>query len=142
MLLKPDETEFQALCAFAESFRSFDGGDQGLLNKYFDQWSVSGPESRLPFTHNMTANARYGCPLRDERGTTLSFPLPVKGATIREHCCMPTIDLLYSGRTCSYGYLPAYVEFGSDVLVAHFAGIRKPWEGMPHPASGQFPCSA
>ena len=34
------------------------GGDQGLLNTYFSWWSRSEAIHRLPFTYNMTANAR------------------------------------------------------------------------------------
>ncbi|CAO3649421.1 unnamed protein product [Cunninghamella echinulata] len=38
---------------------SFDGGDQGLLNKYFSSWSASSSDHRLPFTYNMTPTSQY-----------------------------------------------------------------------------------
>eukprot|EP00045_Choanoeca_perplexa_P003976 m.34706 g.34706 ORF g.34706 m.34706 type:complete len:349 (+) comp12333_c0_seq1:120-1166(+) len=57
---QPSQTTFSELVAMAEAEGSFDGGDQGLLNQYFSSWATSGPESRLPFGFNMTANASYG----------------------------------------------------------------------------------
>jgi hypothetical protein len=34
------------------------GGDQGLLNTFFNTWNTGSAASRLPFVYNMTANAR------------------------------------------------------------------------------------
>lgn len=36
------------------------GGDQGLLNSFFDWWPTSGPAHRIPFTYNVTFTASYG----------------------------------------------------------------------------------
>ncbi|CAO3583876.1 unnamed protein product [Absidia cylindrospora] len=38
---------------------SFDGGDQGLLNSYFSNWSQSPSAHRLPFTYNTTPTSQY-----------------------------------------------------------------------------------
>ena len=44
---------------------SFDGGDQGLLNSFFNSWSghskqINGLRTqRLPFTYNVTPSAFY-----------------------------------------------------------------------------------
>jgi len=38
---------------------SFDGGDQGLLNKYYKDWREWDASHRLPFLYNMTAGAIY-----------------------------------------------------------------------------------
>lgn len=63
----PNSETFSKLVQFSESNGSFDGsflldilgGDQGLLNSYFSDWS-SGPSSRrIPFTYNMTFNSVY-----------------------------------------------------------------------------------
>ena len=45
------------LLARAATEGSFDGGDQGLLNEAFPNWSKG--EHRLPFIYNVTANASY-----------------------------------------------------------------------------------
>jgi glycogenin glucosyltransferase len=59
----PNKDTYTKLCALAASKGSFDGGDQGLLNSYFDTWSTSSPEHRLPFIYNTTPTAvyRYVC---------------------------------------------------------------------------------
>ena len=80
-VFQPSATTFSELVAMAEAEGSFDGadlvtylldrsadvcllacllagGDQGLLNQYFSSWATSGPEARLAFGFNMTANAR------------------------------------------------------------------------------------
>lgn len=50
---------------FGTSFRKhfitdpFSGGDQGLLNKYFFEWSRLGPSHRIPFGYNMSSSAVY-----------------------------------------------------------------------------------
>ncbi|ODN05400.1 Glycogenin-1 [Orchesella cincta] len=44
---------------FALQNGSFDGGDQGLLNMYFRDWSQSDASHRLPFIYNMVASASY-----------------------------------------------------------------------------------
>ncbi|EGD83331.1 glycogenin-1 [Salpingoeca rosetta] len=59
-VFKPSHETFSALSKLANEKGSFDGGDQGLLNQYFSSWRTQGPEHRLPFTDNMTANAAYG----------------------------------------------------------------------------------
>uniref|UniRef100_A0A2R5LNJ9 glycogenin glucosyltransferase n=2 Tax=Ornithodoros turicata TaxID=34597 RepID=A0A2R5LNJ9_9ACAR len=49
---------FWDLVSFAERQGSFDGGDQGLLNMYFRNWS-SDINRRLPFIYNLMANVSY-----------------------------------------------------------------------------------
>ncbi|KAK9366006.1 nucleotide-diphospho-sugar transferase [Lipomyces kononenkoae] len=52
--LTPSHSDFLALYALAGSGRSFDGGDQGLLNEYFgSSWT------RLPFLYNVTPTPGY-----------------------------------------------------------------------------------
>lgn len=55
----PKEETYQALIKLAEKEGSFDGGDQGLLNSYFSDWSVGPSSRRIPFTYNLTINASY-----------------------------------------------------------------------------------
>lgn len=38
---------------------SFDGGDQGLLNSFFDSWPVEDISKHLPFVYNLSANSVY-----------------------------------------------------------------------------------
>ncbi|KAI9016405.1 nucleotide-diphospho-sugar transferase [Phycomyces nitens] len=55
---KPSEAVYSDLVQLASQRGSFDGGDQGLLNTYFSEWSTS-PEHRLPFIYNTTPTAQY-----------------------------------------------------------------------------------
>jgi len=50
---------FAKLLEFARKVGSFDGGDQGLLNLYFESWSVETISKHLPFTDNLVAHAFY-----------------------------------------------------------------------------------
>lgn len=54
----PSMQTFWDLISFAERQGSFDGGDQGLLNTYFRNWS-SDINRRLPFIYNLMANVCY-----------------------------------------------------------------------------------
>lgn len=56
---EPREETHRALLLYAHQHGSFDGGDQGLLNSFFSNWSRLGPEHRIPFTYNLTSNATY-----------------------------------------------------------------------------------
>lgn len=56
---EPREETHKALLLYAHQHGSFDGGDQGLLNAFFSNWSRSSPEHRIPFTYNLTSNATY-----------------------------------------------------------------------------------
>jgi glycogenin glucosyltransferase len=58
-VFRPSESTYNALLSFALSTGSFDGGDQGLLNSFFSNWSTGDSSRRLPFTYNMTTNASY-----------------------------------------------------------------------------------
>jgi len=55
----PSHDTFVSLVQCALTQGSFDGGDQGLLNTFFNSWLSQGPSHRLPFTYNMSANAVY-----------------------------------------------------------------------------------
>lgn len=54
----PSMQTFWDLISFAERQGSFDGGDQGLLNTYFRNWSAD-INRRLPFIYNLMANVCY-----------------------------------------------------------------------------------
>lgn len=56
---RPSEETFGALTKLARDEGSFDGGDQGLLNSYFSDWSTGPSSRRIPFTYNLTINASY-----------------------------------------------------------------------------------
>lgn len=58
-VFKPSLETYSKLLKFAVSQGSFDGGDQGLLNAFFNTWSTSESSRRLPFIYNMTTNASY-----------------------------------------------------------------------------------
>jgi len=56
---RPSLETFAKLLEFARKVGSFDGGDQGLLNLYFDTWAVEDITKHLPFTDNLVAHAFY-----------------------------------------------------------------------------------
>ena len=58
-ICRPSMETFAKLLEFARKVGSFDGGDQGLLNLYFDQWAVEDITKHLPFTDNLMAHAFY-----------------------------------------------------------------------------------
>lgn len=58
-VFQPNLETYESLLKLAEEEGSFDGGDQGLLNAYFSDWSVSDSSRRLPFVYNMAANVTY-----------------------------------------------------------------------------------
>lgn len=55
----PSLQTYQSLLDFATEQGSFDGGDQGLLNMYFNSWSAEDINKRLPFTYNVVSQAFY-----------------------------------------------------------------------------------
>jgi glycogenin glucosyltransferase len=58
-VFKPNEDTYQSLLHFAVSYGSFDGGDQGLLNLYFNDWATKDIAKHLPFVYNMVATTAY-----------------------------------------------------------------------------------
>jgi glycogenin glucosyltransferase len=58
-VFQPSLDKYQQLLKFAVENGSFDGGDQGLLNSYFSDWSTADIGKHLPFTYNMVATATY-----------------------------------------------------------------------------------
>ena len=44
------------------SLLSLPGGDQGLLNTHWSDWSISDSSHRLPFTYNVVASLTYSYP--------------------------------------------------------------------------------
>lgn len=78
----PSISRFNSIMEMADE-GTFDGGDQGVLNSYFKDWSKKS-ENRIPFVYNM---------------------------------CFSSV----------YTYLPAYLQFQSEIQVVHFLGPIKPW---------------
>jgi glycogenin len=56
---RPSEETYNNLLDFALNKRSFDGGDQGLLNMYFSDWFSSDISRRLPFIYNCICQTFY-----------------------------------------------------------------------------------
>jgi glycogenin glucosyltransferase len=57
-MCKPSHQIYTDLIKLSQDKGSFDGGDQGLLNSYFNSWSRD-QKQRIPFTYNVTPNAVY-----------------------------------------------------------------------------------
>jgi len=58
-VFRPSLETYSSLLNFAVQRGSFDGGDQGLLNLFFNTWSTGESSRRLPFVYNMTTNVSY-----------------------------------------------------------------------------------
>ncbi|XP_073991093.1 glycogenin 1 isoform X4 [Rhodnius prolixus] len=55
----PSKDTFKALIDCALGRGSFDGGDQGLLNTFFNDWPTKDIKKHLPFIYNMVSTASY-----------------------------------------------------------------------------------
>ena len=58
-LFRPSLETYGKLIEFSQQNGSFDGGDQGLLNSYFSDWSTANINRILPFGYNVHAAATY-----------------------------------------------------------------------------------
>ncbi|KAI7825260.1 hypothetical protein BC939DRAFT_502204 [Gamsiella multidivaricata] len=56
---RPKYEDYVGLIEMAGQHGTFDGGDQGLLNSYFDGWSRGDASNRLPFLYNTTPTSVY-----------------------------------------------------------------------------------
>lgn len=61
-VFKPSRETFNSLVKLAAEEGSFDGGDQGLLNSFFSDWSTADISRHLSFIYNMTLIAAYSYP--------------------------------------------------------------------------------
>ena len=58
-VFKPSTKTYDDLLAHAKQYGSFDGGDQGLLNEFFSDWSTKDIARHLPFAYNTVSSAVY-----------------------------------------------------------------------------------
>jgi len=58
-VFRPSAKTYGELLEHAKRYGSFDGGDQGLLNEFFSDWSTSDISRHLPFTYNTVSTAVY-----------------------------------------------------------------------------------
>ncbi|XP_060089898.1 glycogenin-2 isoform X2 [Heteronotia binoei] len=58
-VFRPSLKTFGLLLQFANECGSFDGGDQGLLNRFFSDWAIMDISKHLPFLYNLSSNALY-----------------------------------------------------------------------------------
>lgn len=58
-VFRPSRKTYEELCNYATNNNSWDGGDQGLLNSYFSDWSTKDIKCILPFGYNVHAAATY-----------------------------------------------------------------------------------
>lgn len=58
-VFRPSDQKYADLLQFALAHGSFDGGDQGLLNQFFSDWSTADIKKRLPFTYNVVSSTFY-----------------------------------------------------------------------------------
>ena len=89
--------------SFALTNGSFDGGDQGLLNDFFNNWRDLPAAHRLPFIYNMTAGSFYSYPAAYKR-------------------------FVYTNIIFMFNkYIFLNFRFGAATKIVHFIGSQKPW---------------
>ncbi|XP_040915959.1 glycogenin-1-like [Toxotes jaculatrix] len=58
-VFRPSNETHEKLLAFCGENGSFDGGDQGVLNSFFNTWATADISKHLPFIYNLSSIAIY-----------------------------------------------------------------------------------
>ncbi|XP_033469869.1 glycogenin-1a isoform X1 [Epinephelus lanceolatus] len=58
-VFRPSNETHEKLLTFCSENGSFDGGDQGVLNSYFNTWATADISKHLPFIYNLSSIAIY-----------------------------------------------------------------------------------
>ncbi|XP_056281701.1 glycogenin-1a isoform X2 [Pseudoliparis swirei] len=58
-VFRPSDETHEKLLEFCSEHGSFDGGDQGVLNSFFDTWATADISKHLPFIYNLSSIAIY-----------------------------------------------------------------------------------
>ncbi|XP_029937618.1 glycogenin-1-like [Myripristis murdjan] len=58
-VFRPSNETHEKLLAFCSENGSFDGGDQGVLNSFFNTWATADISKHLPFIYNLSSIAIY-----------------------------------------------------------------------------------
>ncbi|MED6254318.1 Glycogenin-1 [Ataeniobius toweri] len=58
-VFRPSNETHKQLLTFCAEKGSFDGGDQGVLNSYFNTWATADISKHLPFIYNLSSIAIY-----------------------------------------------------------------------------------
>lgn len=58
-VFRPSNETYDKLLQYCTEHGSFDGGDQGVLNGFFSDWSTADITKHLPFIYNMSSIAIY-----------------------------------------------------------------------------------
>ncbi|KAJ3333114.1 Lanosterol synthase (Oxidosqualene--lanosterol cyclase) [Blyttiomyces sp. JEL0837] len=114
-VLRPNKVIYDALVWAANTWGSFDGGDQGILNTFFSSWSG------YPSSTGQEFSSQDGRPeWPNVRAGRLPFIYNVTPSAV-------------------YSYLPAFMKFRTDIAIVHFAGTVKPWQQTRLTSGGILP---
>ncbi|KAM6912367.1 glycogenin-1-like [Xenentodon cancila] len=58
-VMRPSNETHEKLLEFCTEHGSFDGGDQGVLNSFFNSWATADISKHLPFIYNLSSIAIY-----------------------------------------------------------------------------------
>uniref|UniRef100_A0A665VND2 glycogenin glucosyltransferase n=1 Tax=Echeneis naucrates TaxID=173247 RepID=A0A665VND2_ECHNA len=58
-VFRPSKETHERLLTFCDENGSFDGGDQGVLNSYFNTWATADISKHLPFLYNLSSVSIY-----------------------------------------------------------------------------------
>jgi glycogenin glucosyltransferase len=118
----PSETTFQNLLQHANLVGSFDGGDQGLLNSYWNDWSTSHPSRRLPFVYNLTVSTCYSYrPALNRFGRDARIVHFLGGVKPWHHTYHPTTGqvLLYPGSALTQEGIRQFLNYWWRIYITY-----------------------
>lgn len=110
------EPSYRTFCDLLELSRqtgSFDGGDQGLLNLYWSDWSTKDIRHHLPFTYNVTPNVTYGyAPAFHRFGQNVRIIHFIGSVKPWQHRYLREVDavILYPGTYASQNTAQDYIK--------------------------------
>ncbi|KAI9339896.1 glycogenin [Obelidium mucronatum] len=109
-LARPSKEVYDAIVWDAKYSGSFDGGDQGLLNAFFNTWAG--------YDHSFYADGPVA-------GVDGSEPRPYCSPSKKRTARLPFIYNVTPSAV--YSYMPAFNQFKKHIAIVHFAGHTKPW---------------
>ncbi|CAJ1082007.1 glycogenin-1b isoform X1 [Xyrichtys novacula] len=121
-VFRPSNETYGKLLQYCTEHGSFDGGDQGVLNGFFNTWATADITKHLPFIYNLSSIAIY------------TYLPAFKQAENMSDFETMTLSYLETGNQPA----PTAERYGGNAKVVHFLGKTKPWSYTFDPKARQF----